>query len=966
MPQLLKRTRLLPLLFSTILILNTSAFSQGGISVDHVVGEPTPGVLATNTPIIFHIKINNTTGQAITSAVNGFRIYSTDGADWNTTAGAWTGAVTTGMWDQQFINDFFHIIDGLLADTIGFGGFAISGTGIPIGFSQVVWTMSIGPLAKINHGKTICIDSSYYEGAGWLWGLTEGELAPAWAGPYCYLVDSTFDDLDGDGDLPPNDNCPVVFNPNQEDVDFDGVGDACDNCVNIANANQADADGDGIGDVCDLCTDTDNDGYGDPGFPNTCAFDNCPTIYNPNQSDLDLDGLGDVCDPMTDLSFDEQLGEPAEVFSMQTADLNSDNFIDIVYCGGTSSPGLHITWAIDENSFEPALQCYNLHNAALAIDFVNSDIWPDLIAATTDSIFILINDETNNCSNWEMIKITYPNPVFNRSALPVDSTIPSIVTGYFDNDEKLDIFVSPDALLYGDGTGHISGTATVPVVARSIAKGDFDNDGFEDLVAVEIGNCVMLMNDGLGNYTPGANLLVGTGYATVPIDNAVADLNNDCNLDLVVITPNIDSSGNSRLTLAFGDGLGSYIGTSTIGINGIVQDILVIDIDRDNILDLLASNGTLQRVEIYRGNGDGTFDAPEFFSTASAGGAPFSLASADFNRDGQPDFLSGGSDNGNVLVTSSNLANIPVLPDEMVLTGLTNVTMEITNPLGYQVSEQVQTIAGADIWRVDANGDSKLDEQIIDYNLLAGDYALTLFLRPEFGDLGVTLPVTSAVRIDGSQQAVLAVDYPMGGITRRSERAAGCATDSVVIMFNPIYIQNNFVQPNYGLKTNSRHVLFKWSNVFPNDKAELANKWHFQVDRLLDFIDPVFQDSTLPTTELKTLSLKADSVYYWRVRWHNGFSWSAFSNPFVAYMGGGCCIGARRGDLDMNGTDATILDLNFIVNKIFRLGATPACIEESDVNADLRPHDILDLNFLVNKIFRNGPSPGPCPTPVTK
>lgn len=60
--------------------------------------------------------------------------------------------------------------------------------------------------------------------------------------------------------LPPQDNCRLFPNKDQQNSDTDSFGDACDNCPNVPNNDQKDTDGNGEGDTCD--NDVDGDGAG--------------------------------------------------------------------------------------------------------------------------------------------------------------------------------------------------------------------------------------------------------------------------------------------------------------------------------------------------------------------------------------------------------------------------------------------------------------------------------------------------------------------------------------------------------------------------------------------------------------------------------------------------------------------------------------------------------------------------------
>ncbi|MEE2758041.1 MAG: thrombospondin type 3 repeat-containing protein [Myxococcota bacterium] len=173
-------------------------------------------------------------------------------------------------------------------------------------------------------------------------------------------------DRDDDGITDAEDNCPAVYNPDQQDLDGDSQGDLCDydddgdgvldeadGCPFVPDPLRIDTDGDGIGDACDddddadgiaddedACPldprfavgDLDGDGRGDAcdrdrdgdGVDND--DDNCPDALNASQDDVDGDGFGNECDVDVDGDGVANVDDNCRlVANPQQEDLDDDN-----------------------------------------------------------------------------------------------------------------------------------------------------------------------------------------------------------------------------------------------------------------------------------------------------------------------------------------------------------------------------------------------------------------------------------------------------------------------------------------------------------------------------------------------------------------------------------------------------------------------------------------------------------------
>jgi hypothetical protein len=346
------------------------AYSANIVEIDII----SPGdTLWAGIPAQFTMSIEN--DNTVMGFTFGFRVYSVDGAEWTWDTqpdgmGSTHAAVTVvpgsrmdTNWDLLFDVQETDM-DGLSPDTVMPHGVVMMAEGMLPGPMEHMMSFHLTP-GELGPGemKTICIDSCFIPpNAPFLFVEQFGiPVSPDFYGPFCFVVANCSVDNDLDEMCDFIDNCPGLFNPDQNDTDEDGLGDLCDNCPDDPNQNQSDGDNDGAGDLCDNCpsvhnddqSDSDGDDIGDicdncpelsnPGQGNTDGddigdiCDNCPELPNPNQLDADHDGVGNLCDncpTVANMSQEDTdlngIGDACEGLSTyQCGDTNADGWINI-------------------------------------------------------------------------------------------------------------------------------------------------------------------------------------------------------------------------------------------------------------------------------------------------------------------------------------------------------------------------------------------------------------------------------------------------------------------------------------------------------------------------------------------------------------------------------------------------------------------------------------------------------------
>jgi hypothetical protein len=211
---------------------------------------------------------------------------------------------------------------------------------------------------------------------------------------------------------------------------------------------------------------------------------------------------------------------------------------------------------------------------------------------------------------------------FNRDGMP-----DLLLRGSENGSPAMQVF-----LAVGDGTYRLAQSRTL-ATSQFMTIGDLNRDGAPDLITSTRGvapanaTVIALMNDGTGHFAEGSSREI-PGFDGV-WGGAIGDVNHDGYGDFAAGGTQSPFTGDNRLFVLLG-GPAGFSAPVYLHAHTFISAALIADFDVDGHLDVLGSTGSL-----FRGHGDGTFEAEAAFDFFSPG-----AHIVDFNRDGLPDIVS--------------------------------------------------------------------------------------------------------------------------------------------------------------------------------------------------------------------------------------------------------------------------------------------------------------------------------------
>jgi hypothetical protein len=339
--------------------------------------------------------------------------------------------------------------------------------------------------------------------------------------------------------------------------------------------------------------------------------------------------------------------------AVKAADLNGDGRLDLVVLSESGDALLLL--GDGRGGFRPSPPvAAGANPTAMVIADLDRDGKLDVVVANHESAYLTLlkGDGAGR---------------FVARALPL-RVVPhphAVAVGDFDEDGKPDIAVDSwgenrIVLLFGKdgwkGPGTPVDVGTNPYYTLEAA--DLDGDGHLDLVAPNWGKGTVsiLLGDGKGRFAhaPGSPFRAGP----TPFAAAVADVNGDGRLDVVVAnySGHASDTANDGLTWIRNEGGRQFMPfPERIAKGGYVARLATGDVDGDGITDVAFSNTNGDSVTVLYGSKSG----PRTGDSVRTMRRPHALALADLDGDGRADLVVTGEGSAELLVFLTAVARPP-------------------------------------------------------------------------------------------------------------------------------------------------------------------------------------------------------------------------------------------------------------------------------------------------------------------
>jgi hypothetical protein len=344
-----------------------------------------------------------------------------------------------------------------------------------------------------------------------------------------------------------------------------------------------------------------------------------------------VDGTLVVLPGHGDGTFDAPRGHVAgyNVYDIRVFDVNGDGRDDVITFDIAS---YSVLLQVQPGRFAQLRSQVRLGSAndLVTADF-NRDGIADLAAPTDGSVIAIMLGKGDG---------TFLGPHYERTGRIPSSIAAADLNGDAIPDLASANFFSKDvSVLLGRGDGtfldavfYETGTDT-----SGVSLGDIDRDGDADMLVTvaRAAKVSVFLNDGHGGFTPGIDLTAREAWRVL-----LVDVNHDQKIDAVVADHQSPSGdGRGSLTIHLGNGDGTFATPRDLSVEGDPMDLDVADLDEDGDLDLVVPH--LDRyVSILRNDGAGNFTLRELIPVFGA----IATVLADFNHDGHVDI--GGANPG--------------------------------------------------------------------------------------------------------------------------------------------------------------------------------------------------------------------------------------------------------------------------------------------------------------------------------